>query len=316
MKVSILMTTKNAEGHIVNCLNSIIEQKFNNDYEIVIVDRGSDDNTVNVIDNYNNMFMSEEMRKKEQLTDEQNDDLNLEIKQPELENESVQEEHLDVQELNEDENNIEILADENNALNEVKTLENEELEETINAEDDDEEIIESKIKLLNFDVDNCADALNYGLKNCSGEYILKIEVNNEFNDDLFNDMFNFLENNEAYNICNSCVNVNNVLMNFKVNHNNEELTHKMLINEYPCLHYCYMFKKDMNIEYDNNYSNIMDYKLLLDLTRDGKRIWCLGHDLVKYNNFEKLFMDENIKDAIELRKQYQISIFDLFNLKK
>lgn len=58
MKVSIIIPTYNDEGTIEKTLNSVLEQSYK-DYEIIIVDDGSTDNTKNVIENYKNSKDSE-----------------------------------------------------------------------------------------------------------------------------------------------------------------------------------------------------------------------------------------------------------------
>lgn len=51
MKVSLIIPTYNSEKYLEECLKSVINQTFR-DYEIIIVDNNSEDNTVNVIKKY------------------------------------------------------------------------------------------------------------------------------------------------------------------------------------------------------------------------------------------------------------------------
>lgn len=51
MNISIIITTYNAEAHVVDTLNSIINQTYQN-YEVVIVDDGSIDHTIKIIADY------------------------------------------------------------------------------------------------------------------------------------------------------------------------------------------------------------------------------------------------------------------------
>jgi len=51
MQISILITTYNSEKYILQALDSIVEQTYKN-YEVVIVDDGSQDQTVRIINNY------------------------------------------------------------------------------------------------------------------------------------------------------------------------------------------------------------------------------------------------------------------------
>lgn len=52
VKLSVLMTAYNTEKYIEQCINSILEQSFY-DFELIIVDDGSTDRTVKIIESYN-----------------------------------------------------------------------------------------------------------------------------------------------------------------------------------------------------------------------------------------------------------------------
>lgn len=51
-KISIIIPTYNEEKHIVECLESIMNQDYNN-YEVIVVDGMSTDNTKNIVEKYN-----------------------------------------------------------------------------------------------------------------------------------------------------------------------------------------------------------------------------------------------------------------------
>ncbi|MDU4936124.1 MAG: glycosyltransferase family A protein, partial [Peptostreptococcaceae bacterium] len=51
MKVSIIIAAYNIEDYINRCLNSIVNQSFK-DIEIIVVNDGSTDNTINIINNF------------------------------------------------------------------------------------------------------------------------------------------------------------------------------------------------------------------------------------------------------------------------
>lgn len=53
MKISVIITTFNREKWIIRSINSILNQSYNN-FEIIIVDNNSTDDTVNLIKNLNN----------------------------------------------------------------------------------------------------------------------------------------------------------------------------------------------------------------------------------------------------------------------
>ncbi|MDD7887618.1 glycosyltransferase [Flavivirga sp. 57AJ16] len=57
MKLSIIIPCYNAESHIIKCLKSIVNQGFaTNDYEIIVIDDGSTDYTVKVIEDFNKAY--------------------------------------------------------------------------------------------------------------------------------------------------------------------------------------------------------------------------------------------------------------------
>ncbi|MCF7560040.1 glycosyltransferase [Sabulilitoribacter multivorans] len=65
MKLSVLIPMYNAESYIANCLESLVNQDIEaNDYEIIIMDDGSSDNSVKIVKDYqksyNNILLHQE----------------------------------------------------------------------------------------------------------------------------------------------------------------------------------------------------------------------------------------------------------------
>jgi rhamnosyltransferase len=52
MKVSIIILTKNGEGTLDKCLSSIFKQKYKGEFEVIVIDSGSTDNTLNIVKKY------------------------------------------------------------------------------------------------------------------------------------------------------------------------------------------------------------------------------------------------------------------------
>jgi glycosyltransferase involved in cell wall biosynthesis len=58
--VSFIIPSRNEEGYIANCINSIKEQKLNNPYEVIVVDNMSTDKTVMIAENLGANTVKEE----------------------------------------------------------------------------------------------------------------------------------------------------------------------------------------------------------------------------------------------------------------
>ena len=50
-KISIILPTFNSENYVKNTLQSILKQNYKN-YELIIIDNTSTDNTINIINSY------------------------------------------------------------------------------------------------------------------------------------------------------------------------------------------------------------------------------------------------------------------------
>jgi len=52
MKVSIIILTKNGQKYITSCISKVIAQKFSYDFEVIVIDSGSTDKTLDLIKGY------------------------------------------------------------------------------------------------------------------------------------------------------------------------------------------------------------------------------------------------------------------------
>ncbi|MBN2100676.1 glycosyltransferase [Candidatus Dojkabacteria bacterium] len=62
-KISIVIPAFNEEGYIDECLESILNQDFDQDYEVIVVNNTSTDNTEKIVREYKNVILVEEQIK-------------------------------------------------------------------------------------------------------------------------------------------------------------------------------------------------------------------------------------------------------------
>lgn len=164
-----------------------------------------------------------------------------------------------------------------------------------------------KIKVISTNTNNLAEGANKGLAECTGSFIVKIDPCYMLDDKTLNEMFNFLSENSDYDVCSACVNVKHILNNYYNNHTNMDIDYDYLIKLNSNLFYCYMFK-NLDIAYDELYSDIEDYKLLLDLSTN-RNIRCIGHNYIKYMNTNYIEINANITKMLELKRKFRKPLF-------
>ena len=62
-KISIILPTFNSENYVKNTLQSILKQNYKN-YELIIIDNTSTDNTINIINSYKKKIKLKIIQKK------------------------------------------------------------------------------------------------------------------------------------------------------------------------------------------------------------------------------------------------------------
>ena len=50
IKISVVVPVYNAERYLIKCINSIMNQSFNEEYELILVNDGSEDHSEDIID--------------------------------------------------------------------------------------------------------------------------------------------------------------------------------------------------------------------------------------------------------------------------
>ncbi len=60
--ISIIIPVYNSEGTVENCLDSLLNQSYNGEYEIIVVNDGSTDNTVGIVERYPVKLLAQQHR--------------------------------------------------------------------------------------------------------------------------------------------------------------------------------------------------------------------------------------------------------------
>ena len=232
MDLSILITTRNSDRYINRCLDSIFNQEFDKEYEVIIVDCNSDDLTLDILKDYEEKF---------------NPAINLSNEENQIENE-----------------------------------------------------IDKKIKVISGNTTNLAKAANKGLSKCKGSFIVKLDPCYMLDDKTLNEMFNFLSENSDYDVC--LAHVNGKLIFKNVSHDPHDIDAVIKKFIQPEMLYCLMYKNNLDITYNEFYSDIEDYKFLLDAIHNNKKIRCIGKNRIRYVNRDHSSLNDRLLKVNRLSK--------------
>ena len=133
------------------------------------------------------------------------------------------------------------------------------------------------IKVFKFRSNNLAKALNFGLNNAVGEFILRIDSDDLIRRKRIDKQVKFLKKNKDYHIVGTNAlrfeQYKFIIKPFLINYNDVDLKLSMIFNS-PFIHPTIMFRssfiKKNKILYDENYNECEDYNLwykIMDLTK-------------------------------------------------
>ena len=165
------------------------------------------------------------------------------------------------------------------------------------------------IKIFQIDTNNLAEALNFGIKKSSGEFIARIDSDDLIRKKRISKQVFFLKNNLNYHI----VGTNALrfksnsfyLKPFLINYDNEDLKISMIFNS-PFIHPTIMIRADFvrtnAIQYDSKFNECEDFKLWYDLLNLTK-----FKNLKYYGIFYRVHdKSASFKKRDELNKYYKI----------
>lgn len=235
MEISVCMPVYNGSKFIKRCIDSVLAQEFNNDFEFIIVDDGSEDNTVELIEEYN----------------------------------------------------------------------------------------DPRIKLFKREHLGIVEASNFGIDQCTGKYIARMDADDVMLPNRLQLQYDFLESHPEFAACSGDTIVNNGKIKYRKLGKALEITHRMLMVAYPMTHSCFTYRRDLNLKYDKAYEWSEDLKLYLDMTNSGLRIWSLEEPLCEYfihpEQITNRLANENKKQSMRARAAFKnfnrTSFFDLIKKK-
>ena len=220
MDISVYMPVYNGADFIKRCLDSVLSQEFNGTFEFVIVDDGSEDNTVKLIKEYN----------------------------------------------------------------------------------------DDRIKLFECEHKGIVEASNYGLDQCSGKYIARIDVDDVMLPNSLQLRYNFLEENPEYGMCHCGCIIDYGCISYPHMYKEYEITLMNLLANTTMIHSCIMYKRDLNLRYEKEYEWAEDMRFYLEASNSGVRIYNIKDILVKKHIHSKSIGSSKqaivFRQYVKAKKQY------------
>lgn len=156
-----------------------------------------------------------------------------------------------------------------------------------------EEYDDERIKLFKQPHLGIVEASNFGLEQCSGKYIARIDCDDVMMPNRLQLQYDFLESHEEYGICCGDAYFCFGKVKLKKLSRETEITHNMLLSFYPITHSCVMHRSELNLRYDKEYEYGEDVKLFLDCVYNGIRIYSLKDVLCEYHMHDQQISKAN-----------------------
>ena len=185
MDISVYMPVYNGSEFIKRCIDSVLSSEFDGTFEFIIVDDGSEDNTVELIKEYE----------------------------------------------------------------------------------------DKRIKLFECEHKGIVEASNYGLEQCSGKYIARIDADDTMEKNRLQKQFDFLESHLEYGMCHCGCLIQYKNLSFNYLPKDFEITFVGLMMNVAMVHSCIMYRRDLGLRYDKEFEWAEDKKMYMEASYNGVKIY-------------------------------------------
>lgn len=146
-----------------------------------------------------------------------------------------------------------------------------------------EEYNDERIKLFKQPHKGIVDASNYGIEQCTGKYIARMDCDDVMLPNSLQLRYDFLESHPEYGVCSGDALIINGKHRFlKLNGREFEIKLNRLFRFYPFTHSNFMYRSELNLRYDKAYEWGEDTELYFRLLYNGIRAYSLKETLCEY----------------------------------
>lgn len=189
-----------------------------------------------------------------------------------------------------------------------------------------EEYNDERIKLFKQPHLGIVDASNFGLDQCTGKYIARMDCDDVMLPNSLQLRYDFLESHPEYGVCSGDALIINEPFRFlKLDGMEFEVKIARLFQYFPFTHSCIMYRSELNLRYDKDYEWGEDTELYFRMLYNGIRAYSLKETLCEYyvnkDAVSSRLAGENLRQVKRVKTEYFKKVFmdkpfSLFNNKK
>lgn len=166
-------------------------------------------------------------------------------------------------------------------------------------------------RLKIFDNEHCGivDSLNFGISQCSGKYIARMDADDVMVPLRLEKQFDFFEHHPEYTVvCGKVIRLYSDGHKEVNQYKSGDITFSDVLRKCCIYHPTVMFKNDCSVSYTHDNEWAEDYSLWLDLLKKGKKIYKMDFPLIAYRVHEeqvtKVFNKESVYQNYSLKLKY------------